>query len=338
MGVAIVLLPGCPFFSSNDTSDLPQTSVTQKEKDAAGNLTLALGGVREATDIVTINQALKLLDFATDDGDLFSMEVPNGKASYTEALGVRVLPKQEGIGYLTPKIDARAFAPIQVTIPPQQLIQILLGEARTELTTEATLDSDGNVKVSSVSVTGDAIGAVIRNRVDLINEQEKPSLFVADPDVYASNPPVSYYDAIIEANNGTIHQFSPVDPEDPSHDEFLDAANRGDLSKSLRKAYDQAVLTAAGIFNGETDDPTGGAFGFYSPTADQFELLQEALDSEAESLPEGCGTSNANFPALTPVQVVILKEIAPSSTVVDTPSFVFVRTRSPKEPAVVDSL
>ena len=91
--VAIILLPGCPFFSSSDNSNLPQASVTQKEKDASGNLALALGGVREATDIVTISQALKFLDFATDDGDLFSMEVPDGKASYTEALGVTSPPR-----------------------------------------------------------------------------------------------------------------------------------------------------------------------------------------------------------------------------------------------------
>lgn len=320
--------PLSPFWDSGD-------GITHEEKDVSGRLALGLGGLGEGMDEIQIDPAFILLNLTNDDPDLFSLEPLEGYASFTEGNGARVIPERVGIGYVTPIISGRTWDPIQVTIPPQELVQILIGEARGPLDDEATVEDDV-VKVSSVSVTGDAVGAVIRNRIALINETGSPGLFLADPDAYESDPPASYYQAVIEANNGTIYQFSPVAPDDPSHDAYESAANRNSLEEDLLAAYDQAVLTAADIFNEETEDPTGGAFAFYSPTEAEYEILQASLLARDLDLPEDGGASDANFPALAPVQILVLPGIAPSHISDDVPSFVFVRTRSTAEPAVTN--
>jgi len=327
----LFLVGGCPGFGgSNEEND---GGVTRREVDISGKIAVGLGGSAPGADEITIDEAFTTLTFENNDPDLFDLDVSGDTA--------RVIPHDAGIGYVTPFVNGRARDPIEVTIPPQRLIQILLGEARGELDREATTEAAGasqRVKPGSVSVTGDAVAAVIRNRIDLINDGGAPSLFLADAGDYESNPPVSYYDAVIEATNGTVYQFSPVKPGDPSHAVYLDAEAREDVDPNLRVAYDQAVLTAAAVFNTDTEDPTGGAFAFYSPTAAQQEALNEALESRARELPAGCGTSDANFPAFAPVQVLILDDVAPSVAGAGIVSFVFVRTRADFEPAVTNEL
>lgn len=296
---------------------------------------MAIGGTAEGTDEIVIEESLQLLDFLNEDPELFSLDQREGFESYTAGQGARIIPQRVGIGYVTPVVSGRSWDPIEITIPPQKLIQILVGEARGELDREATLEDD-QVKSSSVSVTGDAVGAVVRNRIDLINETAEPGLFGADPVAYESDPPLSYYEAVIEANDGFVYQFSPVDPEDVSNPYYLAAEDRDDLGESALTAYDQAVLTAAGIFNEDTEDPTGGAFGFFSPTEAEYDLLREALEGGTLEMPEGTGTSDENFPSLAPVQVLILDEAAPSADKDGVPSFVFVRSRNRLDPAVTD--
>lgn len=311
------------------------SEVTRREKDVSGKLALSLGGMAEGSDEVVLGEGLQVLDLQNNDPDLFSLTVRDGFDSYTEGNGGKVVPQRVGIGYVTPVVSGQTVDPVQVTIPPQKLVQILIGEARGEIDREATTEDD-QVKPSSVSVTGDAVAAVIRNRIALINETGSPSLFVADQSLYESDPPLSSYEAVIEATSGGVYQFSPVDPSDPGNEFYLAAENRSDLEEDLRNAYDQAILTAADIFNGDTTDPTGGAFGFYSPTKEEYEALQEALESGTLNFPSGAGTSEANFPALAPLQVLLLVEIAPSSSDGDIPSFVFIRSRDFIDPAVTD--
>ncbi len=328
---------GCPFFNNpfgGGGSD--DDNVTHEERDVSGTLAVALGGVADGADELVFDEDMSLLELTNEDDDLISLEMREGFSDYTTAKGARVVPLEEGIAYVTPTVNGRRRSPVEIMISPQRLIQILIGEARGELDREATLDDDGGVKSSSVSVTGDALGAVIRNRIDLINETASPGLFVADDDQYEADPPVSYYEAVIEANDGFVYQFSPVDPGDLSHDVYEAAAQRSDLDEAERVAYDQAVLTAAYIFNGDTEDPTGGAFAFYSPTSEEYDVLREALESQTNLLPDGGGTSDANFPSLAPIQVLVLEDVAPSQADSDVPSFVFVRSRGTLDAAVTD--
>jgi len=319
-------LAGCPGLTGSDDE-----GVTKGEKDVSGKLSVALGGSASDHDTIVVNEPLTTLEFENNDPDLFDLNVSGNTA--------RVLPHESGIGYVTPIVDGTARDPVEVTIPPQRLIQILIGEARGELDREATMETKtggDTVAPGSVSVTGDAVATTIRNRINLINDGGSPSLFVADATDYESDPPLSYYDAVIEATNGSVYQFSPVKPGDPSHAVYLDAEAREDVDENLLVAYDQAVLTAAAVFNGDTEDPTGGAFAFYSPTPTQAALIQDGLESGAKDLPSGCGTSDANFPAFAPVQVLVLPEVAPSIAGAGVPAFVFVRARSNLEPAVTD--
>ncbi|MBI2082341.1 MAG: hypothetical protein HYT76_02115 [Deltaproteobacteria bacterium] len=324
---------GCLSSGSSDGRS-PVGSATQKEKDVSGKLALALGGTAKGQDLVEVDGAApKLLEFKTEDGDLLKLEVPEGYSSYAEARSARATPQSVGIGYVTPIVDSREREAVQITIPPQRLIQILFGEARGQLVREATLDDDENVKSSSVSITGDAVGAVIRNRIVMINDEENPLLFKVNAAQYSSNPPTSYYEAVIEAEN----QFNPIDPEDKNHERYLDAALRSNFRDDDDwVAYDQALLTSADIFNEDTEDPTGGAFAFYSPSEEEYEALLVALESGDLDLPRNAGTSDASFPNLAPIQVFILKDIASATSQTDRPSFVFVRERDSTDPAVTD--
>ena len=307
--------------------------ITHRERTLSGKITIALGGVRSDSSEIIFAESAGVTEARNEDADLFDIAPRDGFSTIASGHGVKVTALHAGIGYVTPLTATASLNAVEVTIPPQKLIQILMGEARGELAREATLEND-EVKATSVSVTGDAVAAVIRNRITLINETGNPGLFVADPTAYSREPAISYYEAVIEANNGTIYQFSPVNFTDASHDEYTASANRSDVSSDLLKSYDQALLTAGGIFNSYTTDPTMESFAFYSPTSAQFTLLQQTLENVGGQLSEGCGTSDANFPALAPIQVLLLPDIAPSGTNSGVPSFVFIKSRSSTEPAV----
>lgn len=324
LAFVLVASSGCPF-SDEESENVPNADegVTHEERDVSGKLALALGGVADGTDELTVEAGDQILTFENNDPDLFRLDE------------TRVVPLQPGIGYATPLINGHRLNPIQITIPPQKLIQIFLGEARGQIQREATVDANGRVRPASVSLTADALGAVIRNRIALINRQNRPGLFVVEAADYAENPPVSYYDAVIEAHRDAVYQFSPVEPDDPSHADYLAAEERSTVSRHYLRAYDQAVLTAADIFNGDTEDPTEGAFAFYSPTPVEYAVLEDAAEQGDRELPVGCGASDRNYPALAPIQVLILKNVATFSATSTMPSFVFIRQRSSLEPAVL---
>jgi len=338
-----LVLMGCPLSGpGGNTSD---GSVVKREKDVSGKLALALGGLHQGADEIVINEEISSLELENNDPDLFDLEPRPDFESFAGGKGARVIPKKTGIGYVTPTVNGSARDPIEITISPQSLIQILLGEARGELQREATMEAGEagdktRVKSTSVSVTGDAVAATIRNRIHLIQLKDQPSLFVVDAHDFGSDPPQSFYDAVIEANNGHVYQYSPVEPDDPSFPVYQAASERESLGPQYDIAYDQAVLTAAGVFTGDTEDPTTGAFAFYSPTAAQYDAIRQGLESGDTSLPHGCGTSDSNFPALAPVQILVLDDIAPAvlgGGGGGVPSFVFVRSRKSSEPAITES-
>ena len=308
------------------------SGAVHRERDVSGKLFLALGGVMSGYEDMQFEDSAGLVSLLNNDPDLFSLSLINGFSSYEEGQGAHVTPQRVGIGYVTPVTRFTHIAPIEITIPPQKLIQVLVGEARGELVREATL-RNGRVASSSVSVTGEALGAVIRNRIDWINEHHSPETFSVDPTAYELDVPLSYYEAVIEAYRDTddLYQFSPVNPQDSNHDSYLSARYRNEVSSlgaDFLQAYDQAVLSAAAIFNGDASDPTGGSLGYYSPTTDQYRALKEASQSHTLLLPLDGGVSDGDFPALAPLQVILLKDVSPA--------FVFIRSRNPSEAAVVD--
>ena len=340
--VILLFLTGCdwkdfiPIYGWLPRHDAP-ARITHREQAVSGKLTVALGGSLSTEYI--FSESAGVTDVHNDDEDLFSISARDGFPSIATGHGFKVTPLHEGIGYVTPMTALGNLDAVEITIPPQKLIQVLVGEARGEIAREATLENN-QVKSTSVSVTGNALGAVIRNRINLINETSNPSLFVADPTAYSSNPDISYYEAVIEANSSGNYQFLPVDPEDSSHDEYEQASDRSTVSSDLQMSYDQALLTAGGIFNDSTDDPTSESFGFYSPSPEEYQSLRSALSNPENvggQLPENCGTSDSSFPALAPIQVLLLPEIAPSGTHADIPAFVFIRSRMSTEATVSGS-
>ena len=142
---------------------------------------------------------------------------------------------------------------------------------------------------------------------------------------------------MIEAESNGVYQFSPLDPDDVRNEVYFQAAARADIEEDANLvAYDQAVSAAAFVFSDDTEDPTDGAFGFYSPTAIQYQKVEEALLSETTTLPTGIGTSDAQFPFFAPIQIVILPYVAGRADDETIPAFVFIRERESDEPAVVN--
>jgi len=170
---------------------------------------------------------------------------------------------------------------------------------------------------------------VIRNRIALINDEDDPSLFGADEDDYDSDPIGSYYDVVIYAPD----QFSPTGTDDPTYDTFIEAEDRDLLSGNWLIAYDQAVLTAGRVFNGDISDTTGNCFAFRSPTAAEWDLIAGNLG--ADEIPEGSGFTDESFPSLDPIQIVILPDIWAYDG--GMPSFVFAREREDGAAAITNS-
>jgi hypothetical protein len=137
---------------------------------------------------------------------------------------------------------------------------------------------------------------------------------------------------VIAATQSDLYQFSPVDPNDPSHDEFENAAARSFLDKSLLAAYDQAVLAAAQVFDGSVIDPTQGAFGFRTPTVEEGLCLDLAAKTPSPVLPSSCDDPDARFPAFAPVQVLIHPQIPRLSD--GRPAFIYYKARISTDPAV----
>jgi hypothetical protein len=112
----------------------------------------------------------------------------------------------------------------------------------------------------------------------------------------------------------------------------MDAEQRKLMSGDELIAYDQAVLTAAGIFNGDTEDTTTGAFAFRSPTPEEWNSIAQAWTIHSYDLPSGAGWSDASFPAFAPIQILIHPDVWTYDD--GRPSFVFARMRTSTDAAV----
>ncbi|MFH0800048.1 MAG: hypothetical protein V2A66_07715 [Pseudomonadota bacterium] len=347
LGIIIVLLSttACwnPFknpFASSSGSSSPSTE-PGRVIEATAKYSLAIGGVAPGRDEVVIYDASgdisdfgsRTLACAADSQIVFLRNRP-GFDTPAAGSGVQVVAVEPGVTAVRCTLDGDAVGGVyEITVPPQNLIQILVAEAGAQLSAEAKIDSSSGsdaVALDSVSKTGDAIGSVIRNRIDKINIAKNPSLFSADPKAYDADAPVSYYDAVIEAAG----QFSPVDPKDSSHAIFDKAQDRNFLDGDYVVAYDQAVIIAAGIFNGDISDSTGGSFAFRSPTAEEWTSVESAWTMLLSQVPADAGFSDATFPDLAPIQILIQPDVwkYPDGR----PSFIFARSRTAADYAVVN--
>lgn len=338
-----VMMTGCgsmadyftkPFTSLFDDDDgvAAPTVTDQPVVEATAKFALAMGGVAPGRDEIAIDPAPTAdLQFSATS-DIIGFLPRPGKTTFTDGAGAQLVPQKEGtttIHYSVGGVDSATV--YSVTIPPQSLIQILIGEARGQIANEVTLANDA-VALTSRSITAEAIASVVRNRVKLIDSRSKPSLFDVDAVKYALGGEPAKYDAVIEAAQSGTHQFSPVDPNDPSHGEFENAAARSFLGASLLAAYDQSTLSAAQVFDGSVVDPTKGAFGFRTPTVDESICLDLAALTPSPVLPSSCDDPDARFPAFIPVQVLIHPQIPRLSD--GRPAFIFYRARILTEPAV----
>lgn len=303
---------------------------------------VALGGVATGRNELVIydneggvvNFSGKALTFSTDN-DNIELTARDGYADYMSGSGAKITPKKVGTTIVSYFIDGTEAADkYKVIVPPQSLIQILIGEARGEMESEAQ-GENGIVSLDSTSPTGNAVAAVVRTRVLSTIESNDFDLFVVDSSTWNSDPVASYWDAVITAESNGIYQFSPVSPLSASYLSYTLSDSRDNiLTDPLRAAYDQAVLTAAGIFDNAIEDPTGGAFAFRSPNSEESQCLALALQNGTTTLPDDCGPGDANYPAFIPVQVLIHPDVAVTDD--GRPSFVFYRQRNEGDPAVTN--
>ncbi len=326
-------------------------ALPERVENPAGRLVVAIGGVAAGWDELIFKDSMgnardfkdSILDCQSGSESL-ALDFRTGFSSQSEGSGVRLIAHAPGVVPIRCTLDGEEMKNevYEVTIPPQSLIQLLVAEAQPQLADEALFDDkdgDGIVTAQSDSPTGNALGAVVRNRILLINDQDDPEIFGVISADYDSETPASYYDGVIEAPG----QFSPVDPADPMRDLYQRAEVRGRLSAEEQVAYDQAVLTAAGIFNGDIADPTQGAFAFRSPTLEQWQALHIAAINQETAIPDGSGFTDADFPNFAPIQIEVLPEVWKYETegeeeVVDgweRPAFVFARMRPESLPAAV---
>ena len=329
------------FTGGGGDDDQAPSATPSRVSDAAGKYAIAIGGVAPGRDEIIIEDSSgNPLDFSgkvlacTADDDIVTLSPRAGFSTEAAGSGVRVIAVEPGVTAVRCTLDGTALSNIyEVTVPPQHLIQILVAEASAQLAGEATteeVDGETLVALTSVSATGNALGSAIRNRIVLINSKKDPTLFGATQSAYDANPPSSYYEAVIMAAG----QFSPTAVDDPNHQDFNNAEDRNFLDDDTKVAYDQAVITAAGIFNGDIDDSAGSAFAFRSPSAAEWGAIMGAWTTSSLVLPDSAGFSDSTFPALSPIQILIVPDTWRYRDGTNRPAFVFARQRTSSDPAV----
>ncbi len=332
-----------PYGVFDGDSDDPENTVTSDHStEPTHKYAIAIGGVAPGRDeLIIYDEDKNVRDFAgknlqfTTENDSIGIVARNGYQNFTDGAGVQIIPQKTGISKITYSIDGiTQNEEFQVTVPPQSLIQALMGEARGEMANEATYNDAHAVALSSESKTGNAIGAVIRNRVIILEDGYDLSTFEVSEEAWNDSDPAAHWNAVIEAVNDSVYQFSPVDPTDLNNAIYKNSGARSYLEGADLKAYDQAVLTAAGIYNGDTPDITNGAFAFRSPTAEEAAALLQAYYLQSNTLPLDCGVSDEDFPLFAPVQVLIHPEITNITLDDPVPSFIFIRSRTYSVPAV----
>lgn len=331
--------------SASETDEIPPALLpsTEPHIEAAERYALALGGVAPGRDELLLPETFTFAaNTAPADFRLFSSNskvvglLPRpGFADFLSGRGAWLIPQRPGV--VTVRVQLAGVEqdpPIAVTVPPQALIQILVAEAQ-NLLLHGAHQVAGHVERDSVSPTGSALAAVIRNRVGLIGSSNDPGLFVADAEHVYADPPASAYEAVITAHTDTRYQFSPVDPDDPNHDLYEQAEARSFLPEEFRLGYDQALLTAAAIYDGSLDDPTHGAFAFRSPTATDWACLEVVLVAHGDTLPPACGPGDDDFPSLAPVQLVVMPDVPRYDD--GRPTFIFYRMRAGTDPVITET-
>lgn len=343
--VICIFVSGCsklfqnPFSSGDDDDDGRPSAQPNRVIEPTAKFSVAIGGVAPGRDELVIYDNLEsvrdftghTLECAPDDPIVILRPRPDFD-SLAAGSGAKIVATDAGVTAIRCTVDGEEMENSwEVTVPPQYLIQIFVAEAGQQIAEEANLDSDNNVKLDSQSKTANALGAVIRNRINMINTADDPELFSADVLRYDIEPPASYYDEVITAPG----QFSPTSPQDITHDTFENAQDRNFLDGEWLTAYDQAVLAAAGIFNGDIADLTGGSFAFFSPTEEEWNTISLAWNMNYTAIPEGAGFSDANFPSLAPIQLLIHPDVWKYAD--GRPAFVFARMRSPENFAIVNT-
>jgi hypothetical protein len=348
----LTLLTGCknpfsnpfsnPFGGGDDDSQpsVQPTRVTQPTQKFA----VAVGGVYPGRDeLVLYDEYGNVRHFVGDPLDCESSDeavvkvAPRpGFDTQSAGSGVKIIALSPGIASISCAVGDIAPSEVyEVTVPPQSLVQIQVAEAGQQIADEAELDpeftEENVVKLTSISKTANAIASVVRNRIELTLSEDDATLFGAEGTLFEDDPPASYYDEIIMADG----QFSPTDAGDPMNDVFRDAESRDYLGGSWLTAYDQAVLTAAGVFNGDIEDPTGVSFAFYSPTDDEWESIGIAWSQGAASIPDGTSFTDATFPKLAPIQLLIHPDVWTYSD--GRPSFLFARSRGTGDAAIANT-
>jgi len=310
--------------------------------EATATYKIAIGGVASGRNELVIfdeyNNILNLrgraLSFEVEGEDVVELVPRDGYQDFASGSGALIRPKKPGYAVIKYLIDGtRQEDEFLVIVPPQSIIQMMVAEAARQITDEADVDENNHVRLTSRSNTAEAIGFVARNRVKITYENDDLSLFDVDSNLWKSDPPASYFDAVIYAHNEDIYQYSPVDPSDPTHGIFEDAATRDGLDESFHRAYDQAVLTAADIFSESIDDPTGGAFAFFSPTEEEWSCILDLYTQQGTNIPPSCGFTDSDFPSLAPIELFVPRDIWRYKD--GMPSFVFARQKGNSEGPVV---
>lgn len=327
----------------SDTNDVRPSAQPSRVIEPTQKFAVAIGGVASGRDELVLHDEYgNIRHFVGDplsctpsDEEVLRLEPRPDFETASAGSGVRIVALKPGVVSITCVVgDIELDDIYEVTVPPQSLVQILVAEAGEQLADEAELDDDYQdpvVMLTSESPTASALASVIRNRIELINSDDDPGLFDVEEDEYDGDPPASYYDAVISADD----QFSPSALTDPSHGIYADAADRDKMYGDWTIAYDQAVIAAAGVFNGDIADTTGVSFAFRSPTGEEWDLLTAEWSGSNDSIPEDSGFTDGSFPNLSPIQILIHPDVWTYDD--GRPAFVFARTRGGGDSAITNT-
>ncbi len=337
-------LPSIPFLSGGDESSESETTSSESHTlRASDQMILAVGGNYPGIDerIITdssgdaISTSHTSLNCQTEESHIVDISSRPGFDTIATGQGFLITPLSTGIADIhCETTDGQVDQWYQVTVPPQQLIQILIAEALGPIVDDAQTVSESGasyVLQTSDSMTAHMIGMVIKNRIALILDNDQPSLFGVDDELFYENPPESYWNAVIAADN----QFSPTNSDNIMNDVFVGARHRGNMMDAELIAYDQAVISAGRIFNNDYEDITQGAFAFMSPSDAQWNDIEDSLENGGQLIPASVSFNDSAFPALAPIQLVIDSAIWQYDS--GRPAFIFARTRLEDESAIIEN-
>ena len=110
-----------------------------------------------------------------------------------------------------------------------------------------------------------------------------------------------------------------------------------EIDTNVDNGPEPELTNAARAFS-DKFDPTGGCQGWWSPTPDQWDTVEQALNSGTATLPSNVGAPFSYFSQPEITQFVIFNTVGTNETEYrgqNVPAFIFVRKRSPGQQAVV---